>query len=198
MRQYICEFEGVQDELNGANDMDEFDSLIMDCKLSDDDENSDANIPNSSFLTSFGPVDGYDVLSVLNSQSTRHAATKMSPHSEGCVEETYVIGKRYGPIVFQGIVIDTGAAKCSTAGYDQYQALKRIRSQIQLDKSRAGEAKIQFGEGLIKNSIGTVDVKTPVGTVTFHVLKSTTPFLFSLRDMDRMKIEFRNLRNVLV
>ncbi|POS82721.1 hypothetical protein EPUL_004120, partial [Erysiphe pulchra] len=80
---------------------------------------------------------------------------------------------------FEGILIETGATKVSTAGYNQYLALKRLRPTLKIDNSRAGEAHIIFGIGST-SSLGTTDVDTPVGTNTFHITNSVTPFLFYL------------------
>jgi hypothetical protein len=63
---------------------------------------------------------------------------------------------------------------------------------------RAGEHKIRFGKGDPVASRGTVDVSTLLGTITFYVLPTNTPFLFCIKDMDNMGAELYNLKNVLV
>ncbi|KAI0993882.1 hypothetical protein K3495_g14302 [Podosphaera aphanis] len=50
----------------------------------------------------------------------------------------FFIEDRYSRTVFQGILPDTGAAQVSTAGLEQYLALQRVESSVQLDKSTAG------------------------------------------------------------
>src|SRR5438045_3800357 len=109
---------------------------------------------------------------------------------------TYIAEGRYSSSMFKGIMVDTGAARWSTAGQDQFYALQKIRD-IKLNKTRAGQAKIHFGIG-VTTSIGTADVDTPLGTITFHVVPANTPFLFCLYDMDNLKVKFDNLENVLV
>jgi hypothetical protein len=64
--------------------------------------------------------------------------------------------------------------------------------------SKAGEHKIRFEKGDPAASRGTVDVSTPLGTITFHVLLTNTPFLFCIKDMDNIGVELHNLKNVLV
>jgi hypothetical protein len=64
--------------------------------------------------------------------------------------------------------------------------------------TRAGEHKIRFGKGDPVASQGTVDVSTPLGTITFHVLLINTPFLFCIKDIDNIGVELYNLKNVLV
>src|SRR5450432_2746990 len=71
---------------------------------------------------------------------------------------------RYGPTTFQGIMIDTGAAKRSTAGYGQVQAYQAIEPTVLLDVSTKGQATIQFGIG-ITLSIGTVRIDSPIGQI---------------------------------
>jgi hypothetical protein len=43
--------------------------------------------------------------------------------------------------------------------------------------------------------IGSVNVKTPIGKIIFHILEAFTPFLISLRDMDRLKVYVNNVTN---
>jgi hypothetical protein len=93
-------------------------------------------------------------------------------------------------------MIDTGAAQRSTAGFDQFQALQRI-CDVQIDESTRGMVSIQFGIGSA-TSIGSTAVYTPVGTVEFHIVNASTPFLLSLADMDRLKIYLNNITNTLV
>ena len=47
-------------------------------------------------------------------------------------------------------------------------------------------------------SIGTVQVNTPIGSIVFHVVEADTPFLLSLRDLDKLGFYFNNLKNCLV
>jgi hypothetical protein len=93
---------------------------------------------------------------------------------------------------------DTGASGVSSAREPQFKALRKIDPKVQLDISRAGEHKIRFGKGDPVASRGTVDVSTPLGTITFYVLPTNTPFLFCIKDMDNMGVELHNLKNVLV
>ncbi|KHJ33787.1 hypothetical protein EV44_g3595 [Erysiphe necator] len=56
---------------------------------------------------------------------------------------------------------------------------------------------ITFGIGLI-SSLGTTDVDTPVGSIKFHITISVTPFLSCLADMDKMKVHYNNLTDLLI
>lgn len=93
-------------------------------------------------------------------------------------------------------MIDTGAAKISTGGQDQFYALRKTLN-LELESKTAGQAKICIGIGTA-TSIGSTTVRTPIGEIFFHILPSDTPFLLCLRDMDRFNVRFDNLRNILV
>ncbi|KAI0994393.1 hypothetical protein K3495_g13789 [Podosphaera aphanis] len=99
---------------------------------------------------------------------------------------------------FQGILPDTGAAQVSTAGHEQFRALKMEDPLVQLDTATAGKAIVRFGKGTSVASIGSLKLKTPIGTITFHVLDTPTPFLLCLADMDRLGVYFDNTTNQLV
>jgi hypothetical protein len=66
---------------------------------------------------------------------------------------------------------------------------------ITLNTRQAGVAQIKFGKGDAMESIGSVNVKTLIGKIIFHILKAFTLFLISLRDMDRLKIYVNNIIN---
>lgn len=93
---------------------------------------------------------------------------------------------------------DTGAAVFFTAGKDQYHALCRDFPSIKLDTARAGEALVNFGKGSSASSLGTIEVNTPIGRVTFHILDAPTPFLLCLDDMDALHFKFDNTMNLIV
>lgn len=105
--------------------------------------------------------------------------------------------QRYDSSVFRGVLIDTGAAKKSTAGIGQMETFI-AKHGGEIDNSTAGAASIVFGTGGSVLSIGSVNVETPFGAVIFHVLPSTTPFLLSLADMDRHKVYFDNTKNAII
>jgi hypothetical protein len=81
------------------------------------------------------------------------------------------------------------------AGKGQFLALQREDPLITLDTHQADIAQVKFGKGDAMESIGSMNVKTPIGKIIFHILKAFTPFLISLRDMDRLKIYVNNVTN---
>jgi hypothetical protein len=93
-------------------------------------------------------------------------------------------------------VIDTGASTKSTAGYGQFQALQRTMD-LQLNTSTKGQVTVQFGVGSA-TSIGSANVCTLVGPVEFHVVEASTLFLLCLADMDKLRVYYDNIRDVLV
>jgi hypothetical protein len=122
--------------------------------------------------------------------------TVISPdHDLLTAAEQFFIEDRYSNYQFQGILPDTGASEFSTAGKGQFLALQREDPLITLDTRQAGIAQVKFGKGDAMESIGSVNVKTPIGKIIFHILKAFTPFLMSLRNMDRLKVYVNNVTN---
>jgi hypothetical protein len=66
---------------------------------------------------------------------------------------------------------------------------------ITLDIHQAGVAQVKFGKGDAMESIGSVNVKTLIGKIIFHILEAFTLFLINLRDMDRLKVYMNNVTN---
>ncbi|KAL2885168.1 Ribonuclease H-like domain [Ceratocystis lukuohia] len=106
-------------------------------------------------------------------------------------------GSRYSSDEFMGLIIDTGAAKVSTAGISQFKALQALKPELALDTATKGHIKVRFGMGQA-SSLGTTVIDTGVGSVTFHVMDADTPFLLSLADLDRLGAFFNNTKNKLV
>src|SRR6266516_5383117 len=144
--------------------------------------------------------DGGAIVQYLTDQAVLHHLTGDDIyHINKAVPAThFIIEDRYSRLRFQGILPDTGAARMSTAGKDQYLALQREDPSVRLDTLAAGQASIKFGNGPDTASIGTVRVDTPIGTIIFHVLETPTPFLLCLADMDRLGVYFDNTKDELV
>jgi hypothetical protein len=190
--QYVTECEGLE-----PGTADEYDQFMTDLAgVSGPPQGSPSESAHYT-MTSFGPVNGRKAVDLLNQQSIYHAFSRAAvakPASPDDVEA--YLTNRYSSGVFIGVMIDTGAATRSTAGESQFQALQRIKD-VRLDKSRAGEANITFGIGQT-SSLGTVNVGTPVGQITFHVVPADVLFLFCLADIDRLRVKFDNLENVII
>jgi len=157
-------------------------------------------IETETYLTELGEIDGVQTVAILNDQSTLHAVTGKDPFNEPAEpNETsaFTFDDRYSSNIFQGIMPDSGAAGVSTAGNSQFLALQKLDPRVQLDTSTAGDHKIRFGKGTALSQ-GTIQVQTPLGVITFHVVPANTPFLFCIQDMDAMGVKLDNLENVLV
>ena len=155
------------------------------------------NHDDETFHSEFGIIDGFNAVAILNDQSTSHIFTKFDIFNDAVETTTFTFEDRYSENVFQGIMPDSGAAGVSTAGRAQTSALQRLDSTIELNTSTAGMHQIRFGKGTAI-SLGTVQVPTAFGSITFHVLPTNTPFLLCIQDMDRLNIKLDNLENVLI
>jgi hypothetical protein len=99
---------------------------------------------------------------------------------------------------FVGLLIDTGAVEVLTAGYAQYLAYWKVAKNVIIDTSTAGAANIRFGAGELLKSLGLIDVKTPIGTVWFHVVEAMTSFLFCIKDLDQLKVYYDNTKDLFI
>jgi hypothetical protein len=106
--------------------------------------------------------------------------------------------ERYSRAAFQGILPDTGAAKKSTGGHEQFLALQHENPPFKLDTAWAGDATIRFGDGEPIDSIGAVKLDTPIGRVRFHIMPTPTPFLLCLQDMDDLGVHCDNILNAVI
>lgn len=93
---------------------------------------------------------------------------------------------------------DINATKVLTVGKSQFKALKREIPKIKLDITRANEAIICFGSGMLLSLIGTIQVFTPIDTTNFHIVDTLTLFLFYLKDIDTLSIYLNNITNQLI
>lgn len=113
--------------------------------------------------------------------------------------QLFNVRARYANHTWQGIMPDTGAAKYSTGGLEQYKALCKVDSTVsEIDTLWAGEARVGFGPGKQISSIGTVTVHTVLGSLVFHILEQPTPFLLCLEDMKRMQLVMDTAADVLM
>ena len=129
--------------------------------------------------------------SILANQTTRHALT-------GDIFTTKLLAPhRYPDDQFIGVLIDTGAARVSTAGVRQLRAYMKAFGDIYVDTLTAGSISIQFGIGKA-SSIGSIKLPMPIGTATFHILTTDTPFLLCLQDMDQIGAYYNNLQDQIV
>lgn len=165
-----------------------------------------ASTPNSPWIehreldepsTFFANVTQKDATMITNELANRAFSHSLTAMDTEPVESYNSASVRYNSEEFYGIMIDTGAAHLSTAGYGQFQALKRFTGPTAtLDKSREGEATVRYGIGTT-SSLGPAIINSPIGKIEFHIMDADVPFLLCLADMNRMRVKLDNLTNVL-
>lgn len=161
-------------------------------------------LQNQAVFHALAKVDIFDELEIHNSINmtssinvTESAEFLAQPKDPTTCKKVYTFSDRYSSGIFQGIMIDTGAAGASTVGEAQLKAYQELNPSVTVNTKRAGEQRISFADNPPKSSLGTVLIPTPFGTMTFHVLPANTPFLMCLNDLDLFKLKFDNLQNTL-
>ncbi|EED20782.1 conserved hypothetical protein [Talaromyces stipitatus ATCC 10500] len=99
---------------------------------------------------------------------------------------------------FYGIMPDTGASTVSTIGKGQLAAFLRLYPYTKVDRSRAGEYSVRFGMGNPIISTAVITVESQFSDIEFNTMDLPTPFLFCLKDMDRLRVKFDNLTNEMI
>ena len=94
-------------------------------------------------------------------------------------------------------MINIGAAFASTTGFGQFLALQQLQNGICINPDTANGARFKFGIGMT-SSKGTVQVKSLIGVLSFHVVDANTPFLLLLYDLNSLGVYYNNLSNTLV
>lgn len=112
------------------------------------------------------------------------------------LDGVFLIQDHYGPTsAFHGILVDSGAAGPSTAGYQQYRAFVSIFGPTKFHAT--GQKGIKFGNGSTI-SRGSISINTPISICTINIVNANTPFLLSLDDLDSNGIFLNNLTSTLV
>jgi hypothetical protein len=108
---------------------------------------------------------------------------------------TYIIIDRYTSEMFYDIMIDSKASVRSIVDYEQYLAfIKNIF--IDLDHTKTEAVNVQFEiESII--SLESIIIDISIELMKFHVIKTNTSFLLSFAEMNRLKVYFNNVENIL-
>ena len=61
----------------------------------------------------------------------------------------------------------------------------------------AGQYTIYFSKGTAI-SLSIIRVQTPLGYITFYIIPINTPFLFYIKDIDKLGVKLNNLKNILI
>lgn len=75
--------------------------------------------------------------------------------------------------------------------------MKAQRTDVQIDKSNAGQVKVQFGIG-VTTLIGSITLPTSIENILFQAWLSNTPFLICSKDTESLGATFDNLRSILI
>jgi hypothetical protein len=213
--QYIFEYEETNFSSFYSKDdsdtdlIDEMKTLIM--NLSTLSFISDNSANAETFIISFDLVQNAEIMiTSLANRSLNHFLTnnlhinmKITHSSDlvhTCIKNidffTYIIIDRYTFAVFYEIMIDSKASIRSIVDYEQYLAfIKNI--SIDLDHTKTDIVNVQF-EIRSTFSIESFTIDTSFELVKFHVIKADTFFLLSLADMNRLKVYFNNVENLLI
>ena len=203
--QYITDFEGIlemkeekKDDLNNLNA--EMKTFVLNAIS----ELSFFKVENSeTFFTSFGALQNAEIMIInLNQRAFKHGLEitefiNQFHEFEASDFFAYVVSDRYTSDEFYEIMIDTDAFKYSIVGYGQYLAYKTINDDATINSIKGGAIYVQFEIGFI-SSIRFINIATPIDRIEFHIVKADTPFLLCLADLDRLKIYFNNVENVLI
>ena len=158
---------------------------------------------SEQFYISSGQLQGSESVTVntLDDNALNHQITLSDKTVSSISPASYVINSssdsQYNDIEFKGLLIGSGVSTQSTGGIGQLKALQQQDTSVQLDKSTAGSANFTFGIGST-SSIGSVNLDTPLGSITFHIVPLNIPFLICLADMDKLGVFFNNVTNQVI
>ncbi len=108
---------------------------------------------------------------------------------------TYIIIDRYTFEMFYDIMIDSKALIWLIVDYEQYLAIiKNIF--IDLNRIKINIVNVQF-EIESTSSFESLIVDISFEIMKFHVIKTNTLFLLSFEDINRLKVYFNNVENIL-
>jgi hypothetical protein len=97
--------------------------------------------------------------------------------------------------MFYDIMIDSKASVQLIVDYEQYLAfIKNIF--IDLNRANIETVNVQFEIELI-SSVKSLIINTSFELMKFHIVKTNTLFLLNLAHMNRLKVYFNNVENIL-
>ncbi len=206
MKQFIIEVEDNQEDEFIAQF---FEKLNIDIDVSFDSiSTSDFVIElDSESKTYFIAVDSIDdsktiaaIIIMLADKTFRHRliSTNNITVLSNSISYSYnvFIVSRYDDREFRDILIDHDAADYSFENIEQFTILQRISKTFMiLNKKRIISFRFDIDETF---SIDTIDLKISVDVITFHIVFVHISFLLCLADMNRLRLYFNNLTNMLI
>jgi hypothetical protein len=193
-RQYIASYEGIKAATPSHEEVDAF--------ITQYEGESEGNTSTEEEDEGDGDdAELAEAAQYLTNTAFLYRTTQETPNAPYDDRETiqadhFVLDGRYRT-TYQGELWDTGAAKVSTVGKEQLEAYlkENPRTEVQWNKTKAT---ISFGGQNPVQSLGSARIHNPLGTVTYHILDTPTPFLLSLADADRLGAYYNNVLDVIV
>ena len=159
------------------------------------------------FCTSLGTLKNSDCIlttNLLTDHAAKHQITDIDESENSSTENTSIpyaytssTSSKYDDTKFKGLLIDSNAATRSTGDIGQLKTLQKIDDTIQLDQSTAGSASFVF-EIDSTGSIESINISTPIGPITFHIISVNIFFLLCLTDLDKSGAFFNNVTNEII
>jgi hypothetical protein len=109
---------------------------------------------------------------------------------------TYMIIDRYTSDTFYEIMIDSSVFRRSTVDYEQFLAYQKNNKDDLIDTIKVETVNVQFEiESIFL--LKSITNNTSIELMKFYVIKTNTSFLLNLADMNRLKVYFNNVENIL-
>jgi hypothetical protein len=208
LKQFIIEIEDSQKDDFIAQFFEEL-SIDIDVTFIDNISITDFVIEklDNESKTYFIAVDSIDnsktiaaIIIMLADKTFKHRliSTNNITASSNSISYSYnvFIASRYDDREFKNILIDHDAADHSFENIEQFTILQRIsNTSLILNKKRIISFKFDIDE---ISFIDTIDLKIFVDVITFHIVLVHTSFLLCLADMNRLRLYFNNLTNMLI
>jgi hypothetical protein len=109
---------------------------------------------------------------------------------------TYIIIDCYTSDTFYEIMIDSSVFRRFTVDYEQFLVYQKNNKNDLINVIKAETINVQF-EIESTLSLKSITIDIPIELMKFHVIKTNTSFLLSLADMNRLKVYFNNVENIL-
>jgi hypothetical protein len=140
------------------------------------------------------------IIIMLADKTLKHKLISMNSitFSANSISYSYnvFIVSRYDDREFRDILIDHDAADYSFEDIEQFTTLQRIsKTSLILNKKRIIFFRFDIDEIF---SIDTINLKISVDVITFHIVLVHISFLLCLADMNRLRLYFNNLTNILI
>jgi hypothetical protein len=138
------------------------------------------------------------IINMLVHKTFKHKLISMNNITAFLVSISYTynvfISSRYDDHEFKSILIDHDATDLFSKDIEQFTILQRI-SKIILNKNNRVSFKFEIDEILF---IDTINLNISVDMITFHIVLVQISFLSCLVDINRLRLHFNNLINMLI